>query len=777
MTPVYLDLHIHTSENEENLNQNYDVDLLLEKVAEVSSNSAFLISLTDHNTINKNAYMKLLEKTKNVILGVELHIKNAETRPPYHCHIYFNFDVITEEAIDGINLILDELYPQKVIKPERIENGESIPETKVENIETIIRKFDQYDFLLLPHGGQNHRTFDESVDGHFNTRLEKSLYYNQFDGFTARNRRGLERTISFFSRLGINEYINLITCTDNYNPVRYPKTKSDDASDFLPTWMLAEPTFDGLRLSLSEHSRLIYSETKPDYWAEYLKSVQLENDSITIDVSLTPGLNVVIGDSSSGKTLFVDAITCKTLNDFSTSNYKSFGVESIEIDNPSHCIPHYINQNYIMSLIAGNKNEIDKIDIIKKVFPDEKDVRDRIQNGLSDLKKDINDLIDYVEKIEKSENEILKIPSLNRLIQTSEIKENIIQLIQPSDDLISKIEYSLSVYEQHLKSIDDLQKFMQNNEFIEYDEVELQTIIDKLKNAYLLSSFEQEVRTQILLGKKSLDDLFSTMNKESQHKKENYEKLITQINQYTDNLNKFKNQLEKIQSYDLTIQSRVIESMGHQLSIEYTFKIDRDIFLKTINEFLKSEYKIGSLEQLNPRELYVANYKERPKVSTYEDFKSKVYIEFENMNKRKYRIITRDGKEFDSLSAGWKTSVLLDLILGYEGDIAPLIIDQPEDNLANSYINKGLIDAIKKIKERKQVIIVSHNATIPMLGDAQNVILCKNDEKILITSNPLEGKINGISVVDHIATITDGGKTSIKKRVKKYNMKKFEEMV
>jgi hypothetical protein len=33
------------------------------------------------------------------------------------------------------------------------------------------------------------------------------------------------------------------------------------------------------------------------------------------------------------------------------------------------------------------------------------------------------------------------------------------------------------------------------------------------------------------------------------------------------------------------------------------------------------------------------------------------------------------------------------------------------------------------------------------------------------------------SVVDHIATITDGGKTSIKKRVKKYNMKKFEETI
>ena len=36
MKPIYLDLHIHTSEDEENLNQNYDVDLLLSKIQDFS---------------------------------------------------------------------------------------------------------------------------------------------------------------------------------------------------------------------------------------------------------------------------------------------------------------------------------------------------------------------------------------------------------------------------------------------------------------------------------------------------------------------------------------------------------------------------------------------------------------------------------------------------------------------------------------------------------------------------------------------------------------------
>ena len=145
------------------------------------------------------------------------------------------------------------------------------------------------------------------------------------------------------------------------------------------------------------------------------------------------------------------------------------------------------------------------------------------------------------------------------------------------------------------------------------------------------------------------------------------------------------------------------------------------------------------------------------------------------MNRMTYRIRTKSGKEFQDLSAGWKTSVLLDLILGYKADSAPLIIDQPEDNLATSYINHGLITAIKSIKNIKQIILVSHNATIPMLGDAQTVILCESENgKMKIASSPLEGKLNGKTIVDYVAEITDGGKPSIKKRVKKYNLKSFK---
>ena len=156
------------------------------------------------------------------------------------------------------------------------------------------------------------------------------------------------------------------------------------------------------------------------------------------------------------------------------------------------------------------------------------------------------------------------------------------------------------------------------------------------------------------------------------------------------------------------------------------------------------------------------------------DLSNKIYSEIAKSNVTKYNIITKGNIEFDKLSPGWKTAVILDLIFNSSTDYAPLIIDQPEDNLASSYLNSDLIDSIQKNKQRRQIIIVSHNATIPMLGDAQNVIVCKNiNGKISIQNAALEEQIEGQDVVDIVAKLTDGGKTAIKKRFKKYNLKKY----
>lgn len=772
MKPIFIDLHIHTSENPNNLNQSYDLDLLKEKIEDIAEESSYLISLTDHNTINKPVYLKAVDKFDHILLGVELHVSYHKDEPPYHCHIYFNLKQIDTPSIDSINTILDKLYPNKEIT----DDDETIP-----RLEDIMNSFDSFEFVLLPHGGQSYRTFDKSIpeDTQFDNAMERNIYYNHFDGFTARSNKGLERTNKYFGRLGIKDFVNLVTASDNYSPQKYPAPKAaKDAAPFIKTWMLASPTFNGLRLSLSESSRFEYGD-KPDSYAEFIEHVSLKNDNIDIDVNLTPGLNVVIGGSSSGKTLFVDSLYRKIIGDFAGSNYTKtpYNIQEIQVTNRAGQEPYYLEQNYISRVCdqKDKENNIENISILRRVFPTDIEESRGIDNAISELNSHLALLVQSVKEIDSLQDALTRIPVLSCLIVTEVIQDNPLKYILPNEKVIDSIGYSEASYKSDVKNIDKIDKFLSQNPLVEHDSTLVEKLKKELKLAFERSKMESNIREIITSYKKEIDETKKAKKLEATTKARQLDELLKCIRLYFKFNKQFYESLDAISEFTISIPTKKIKSMGHTLFIENEFKLTKEKFLEVVNIMLKTKYKLKNFNDIIPESLFETKFSERgPKVNDYDDFKKRVNAEFVSMNKKTYRITTIDGKDFNTLSAGWKTSVILDLILDWGGDNAPLIIDQPEDNLATGYINSGLLKAIKKCKSKKQIILVSHNATIPMLGDAQNVVMCRNDDKtITIRSNPLEGSINGVDVVDLIAETTDGGKSSIKKRVKKYNLKNF----
>ncbi len=767
MKPVYLDLHIHTSKHPDKLDPAYDVATLHDKIRACAAGSAYLISLTDHNTINKAAYLNAASLFPNLLIGAELHVRNYSTEQPYHCHIFFR-SPFSADAIDALNKILDALYPKK-----RVCASDSIP-----TIEEIAKHFDAYEFVLLPHGGQSHSTFDKSIPKgvQFDTTIERSIYYNHFDGFTARSNSGLESTQDYFRRLGIAEFVNLITSTDNYNPDKYPESKNSEAEPFVPTWMLAGPTFNGLRLSLSESARLVYG-TRPDTWAKFIRHVSLSNDYLHIDAALTPGLNVVIGGSSSGKTLFVDSVYRKLLGTFEDSNYRAYGVDQISVDCPTGQVPHYLEQNYIVKVCdqKDHDNTIDHIDLLRKLFPGDKVERAAIDAGLADLTENLNQMVEAAEKIEQLEGELKTIPVLSRLVVTKLIKRNPLKYLKPKDSLVETFEYSEPTYAKHKKSLDQIEKFLAANPFIDHDRTLVERLKEELDAARSASVFEEAIRQVVNSHAEAINQRQTLEDRETKTKSRQFGLLLGVIRNYLRCTNVFYTSRDRIARFAIKCSTRVVESMGHKLFIENAFELSPGKFLEILNQTLKSDSQIRSFDAITPSALSSDGFRKRsPKVMNYADLRREVITRFQAMNQKKYRITTSEGKDFDQLSAGWKTSVILDLVLGCSTDTAPLIIDQPEDNLATSYINAGLLKAIKQCKAARQIILVSHNATIPMLGDAQNVVVCTSKDKFMtIRSSPLEGVLGDVDVVDVIAATTDGGKSSIKKRVKKYNLKRF----
>ncbi len=53
---------------------------------------------------------------------------------------------------------------------------------------------------------------------------------------------------------------------------------------------------------------------------------------------------------------------------------------------------------------------------------------------------------------------------------------------------------------------------------------------------------------------------------------------------------------------------------------------------------------------------------------------------------------------------------------------APLVVDQPEDDLDNRFISDGVVPKMREEKQQRQFIFATHNANIPVLGDAELIV-------------------------------------------------------
>ena len=123
-----------------------------------------------------------------------------------------------------------------------------------------------------------------------------------------------------------------------------------------------------------------------------------------------------------------------------------------------------------------------------------------------------------------------------------------------------------------------------------------------------------------------------------------------------------------------------------------------------------------------------------------------------------------------ALSTGQKaTAVLLLLLLESE---APLVVDQPEDDLDNRFITEGVVPIMRQEKRRRQFVFSTHNANIPVLGDAELIL------GLAASGEAREGQariapkhmasIDSRPVRELVEEILEGGKAAFEMRRSKY---------
>lgn len=124
----------------------------------------------------------------------------------------------------------------------------------------------------------------------------------------------------------------------------------------------------------------------------------------------------------------------------------------------------------------------------------------------------------------------------------------------------------------------------------------------------------------------------------------------------------------------------------------------------------------------------------------------------------------------EDLSTGQKATAVL-LLLLLESD-APLVVDQPEDDLDNRFITEGIVPRMREEKQRRQFLFSTHNANIPVLGDAELIIgLAASGEanggNARIAPEHM-GSIDDWPVRELVEEILEGGREAFERRRRKY---------
>jgi ABC-type cobalamin/Fe3+-siderophores transport system ATPase subunit len=130
-----------------------------------------------------------------------------------------------------------------------------------------------------------------------------------------------------------------------------------------------------------------------------------------------------------------------------------------------------------------------------------------------------------------------------------------------------------------------------------------------------------------------------------------------------------------------------------------------------------------------------------------------------------YEAILLNGAPVNEKSPGQRSSAMLPLIA--LTDTTPLVIDQPEDNLDKRLIGSVLMNVLAELKEKRQIIVCTHDPNILVGGDAEQVVVmeAESDRRGKVAQH---GSIDNEDIVECVVNLLEGGAEAFEARRKRY---------
>lgn len=305
------------------------------------------------------------------------------------------------------------------------------------------------------------------------------------------------------------------------------------------------------------------------------------------------------------------------------------------------------------------------------------------------------------------------------------------------------------------------QKHALNEEFAETERI----ISAELKHAGAdkISTTEfKELTADLELAKQKIAELEKSAAEQTQKNEE----LISELSALNNLWLKEHNEIEKILA--------VINEAESSLKICSVFKADKkSMLIRLKSAFQGSRLRETTYQTVSDMfsdfgEMWINQEKIFPEISNHEIFSEYLnnsIIELITWQPPNLYTIKFRGKPLNQHSLGQRASALMLFVLNQKNNDI-VIIDQPEDDLDNQTIYEDVIKLIRAMKAKTQFIFATHNANIPVLGDAEYIHACIYADGKISTSG---GGIDYDPVQNHIIAVMEGGKEAFERRRNVYS--------
>lgn len=464
--------------------------------------------------------------------------------------------------------------------------------------------------------------------------------------------------------------------------------------------------------------------------------------------------------------------------------------------------------------IKSNSEKVEELNTKAGLSPEQiqeyKNIQEQIEtNNLNaqNWKDDFSTFKQQISELKRFSKEIIdKKSSLIENLKTQTIKSHYEEKLKFIDDYSKNIvdfekDTAIITAENGNQQLENESIFKDNLQIINNLKNDLKDLIKPFQKNEELKKQIDELNKSIATDKKLLTDIIS-LNKNISDKKiasaqskidllalykANYYEYIEIINQQKERTQQLENdglKIEGIAQFNFPKFYKSIIDISDGRSASY-------LNYPILENSLKATFEIDYAEieiQIN---------------QLFEDILNDIYVTTSKLSKKDIikRIlddyffdfwrITYKGDKLGEMSTGKASFVILMLIIGLSQSKAPILIDQPEDNLDNRSITSDLVFYLKNKKLERQIIIVTHNANIVVNSDAENVIIAnqKGQNDIETSSIYKFDYINGaientleriktetdllksMGIREHIADIVEGGKDAFKLRELKYRFK------